>query len=1082
MATRDEIIRFLIETEGQRELQGLGKEIEGVAKSGDAAENELRKFTAELDKLKAVERQVRELSKLQLGLDKTGDSLRTAEQRLNTLQAEFDQTSNPTAKLSRELEKARTEVGRLADQQNRQRTALQQTTAALKAQGVDTTRLGDAQKRVRTEVTDLTTRFRDYATRTREAAAAQRSLKESAEQGFGVLGKLRGLLAGLGVALGFREAVRGVKAITDIGDAAESSRGRLEVLFGSVEAGNRAFDTLRGVAVDTGQEFQTVEEAATRLKRFGIDPLDGTLTALIDQNAKFQGSNEDLLRTVDKLGAAYTRNKLSQRDVVALAQQGIPVFDLLAKATGRTAAEFEELARKGKLGRDEIQILIRQIGQDFAGGAKENLSQLSTVVQQLKNQWNDFLLRVADSGVLDFAKRKLSEITAEIQRLTANGDLQRYAQSVADGIVRTGEAIGSAIQFVRDYSGALILLGKAYLAIKFAPFIAGLAASAQGMVAAAAQARTLTGVVGGLGARLAAIPSNIKIAIGIVAFDQLITQFGRLQDAISEYRETLNEVELFEAGQRQLARDRITLIEQIIQTYGKYAETQIKTQEQLNTLGEGDILLYRQRLEAAERYFVAVQAKAKEANDAAGLSEAQAKIRELREALAAVAKAYDGIRDARKRAFEDAASGENAVQQALKDLGVSAQNMGQQFTEQGTKITEAFSVIALGLNTTAAQIGEAFSNALNQTQTTAEVERLQNALEEAFRRGKIGAEQFGALMDAAKLKIKGIEEGAAKAAGSFKQVAEAGEEALRALLATLDVSRGQLAAKANQLGAKIGQALAAGLDAGPLKAELAGVESQINSTTVQINDTKAALDRFSASSDRAANSLGNISGAAAGASGALQGVEKAADESFGNIGQGASTVAGGPLAALGAEFGRIRDKALALGDAAKEAFDSTLRVGETVRGTGFTIEQFYQRQIDRLKLATDTVEELERAYNNSARSAQSLATASADIAKNSALSLEAERERNLEYARQLLEVEKERESVQRASTASLGQQVQMTRELATTRENLPPQRIELVAANQQKPGELLGELSERDIGRLAELVVQRLAISRRGVF
>ena len=1048
----------------QRELKIAVKETADAQKAAERA------FAQASTALNGATREYERAANAQEKLDSELASART---NLQAAQRASEGLGKSQADLARSLDVARQQA--LANAQALRATAeAAEATARRLAEGDERFRRLAAASRTSAEALQ---RHRAAAA---EAAQGQDRVNDSAQRGIGIFDRLRGVLASVGVFLGLREAGQAVAGIARIGDEAERTRIRLEGLYGTQEEANRVFGELRRIADENGQSFDAITEAAARLKGFGLDPLDGTLQSLIDQNTKLGGSQQQLEGIILAVGQAWSKQKLQGEEILQLVERGVPVWDLLAQATGKNVQELQRLSERGELGRETIQALLQEIGRASEGAAARGLGTLSAQFQLVRNRAQEFLETVANGGVLEFFKNQLAALNAEVRRLASDGTLTQYAKSVSDGIVATAEAVKSAVVFVRDYSGALLLLGKAYLAVKFAGFISGLAASVQSMIAATTQARTLTGAVGGLGARLAAIPSNIKIAIGIIAFDQLISQFARLQDAISQYRETLNEVELFEAGQRQLARDRIALVEQIIQTYGKYADTQIKTQEQLNALGEGDIILYRQRLEAAERYFVAVQAKAQEANDAAGLSQAQAKIRELRDELAEVAKAFETVRNARRAALEDTSS-VDALRDALQTLGVSAQNAGQQITEQGAKITEAFSTIALNANASAAQVGEAFTRALDQTQTTAEVERLQNALEEAFRRGGVGAEQFSTLADAAKARVQSIEEAASKAAGSFQQIVDAGEEATRALLATLDASRSQLAAKANQLAGAIAQGLRDGIDTSALQAQLDGVEGQINSTTVQINDTKAALDRFSASGDRAASSLGGIIGAAGGASEALRGVEQAADDSFGNIGRGASTVTGGPLAALGAKFGELRDRAVALGGAAEEAFDSTLRVGESVRGTGITIEQFYQRQIDRIKLATDTVEELERAYNNSNRSAQNLASTTEDIAQNATLSLEAERERNLEYTRQLLEVEKERAGVQQASVTALTQQVGLTRELASTRENLPPQKIELIAANRQKPGELLGELGDPAIEQIAQRVVQILGVSSRGI-
>ena len=350
MATRDEVIRFLIQTAGDKELAALAREMQDVAKAGDAAGEDIDGFVAELDKLATIDRNISKLTALKVEIAETERSFTAAKGKVTALEKEFDAAEVPTVRLKKAMADARVEVARLAAEQNKQRAALSSTQIALQNAGASTERLAASQAKARSEIGNLTARWRDYVTQQNAAVAAQDKANASAGRGVDVFGRLRGVLASLGVALGLREAARGVGSILEVGDAAEKTRIKLEALYGSAEAGNKAFDELKTLAEDNGQAFQQTIDAAAKPKGFGIDPLNGSLQALIDQNAKLGGSQETLNGIILAVGQAWAKQKLQGEEILQLVERGVPVWDLLARPPEKTCRSCRSSASKESSG------------------------------------------------------------------------------------------------------------------------------------------------------------------------------------------------------------------------------------------------------------------------------------------------------------------------------------------------------------------------------------------------------------------------------------------------------------------------------------------------------------------------------------------------------------------------------------------------------------------------------------------------------------------------------------------------------------------------------------------------------------
>lgn len=884
MATRDEVIRFLIQTAGDKELSALAREMEALAKSGEGAGEDIDAFVSELDKLAGIDRNISKLTALKAEMAETATSFDAAKGKVAGLEKQFDAAELPTQKLKDSMAKARAEVKLLAAEQNKQRAALSSTEIALRNAGASTERLAASQAKARAEIGGLTERWRAYVGQQNAATAAQDKANASAGRGIDVFGRLRSVLASIGVALGLREAARGVGSILEVGDAAEKTRIKLEALYGSAEAGNKAFDELKQLAEQNGQAMQSTIDAAAKLKGFGIDPLNGSLQGLIDQNAKLGGSQETLNGIILAVGQAWAKQKLQGEEILQLVERGVPVWDLLAQATGKNVTELQKMSAAGELGRDVIASLLQEIGKSAEGQAARGLGTLSGLVTQAQNAFANFLQEVSDAGVLDYFKGQLAALNAEVKRLAENGSLRTYAVSVRDAIVATAEAIKGALVFVRDYSGALIELGKAYTAIKVAQFLTSMAQSAASMLAAGRAAVTAAGQIGGIRGAMASIPGSLKIAVGAIgaeiAISQLIALKGAYDDAAAaeaKYRD----------ASVKFAEERRALEEQqraIIQLYADYSDEVVSSVDAVKKLTASEVESYAQRLENARKYYDALARESDRVGDGAGAEKARQEADAYSAALEVVRTRLDAIAKAKETAF--GTPPDDALSAALEKLGVDAETAGVKITTAGREIIDNFKVVATSAVATGEQIKAAFANSLNSAKTTAEVEQLRQALEFAYQAGKIGQLEYqrgAALVQEANNRIK---ESARQVSAGFGDIAAASANATQTIIAQWETVRAGLSAKAASMQAALAAAFKADQNYnGPLLQQYRDIDAQILALNTSINEGKESLDSLGDSWQSAGtkieSGIGKASSAlrdAASAAGdAASGVDKTSD-------------------------------------------------------------------------------------------------------------------------------------------------------------------------------------------------------------
>jgi TP901 family phage tail tape measure protein len=1070
MATRDEVLRFLIEAKGDDELRALALELDKLAKSGDAAEGDISAFVEELDKLARVDRSIGALVKLKSALAETGTNLDRARQRVDELEKEFAQAEQPTAKLRRELEAARNAVDRLSKEQGRQTAELNRNANALRAAGVDTERLGSAQRQVRQDITSLSDRFGRYTTQLREAGTgAERAAKGTRDLGSAAKAAntdLAGVELGLGkiaAAAGAAvAALQGIQFGTGLLADATALQGQLAEVQAIAGAGAEEFALLReaaeGAAADTGIAIEQVTAGLGELARAGFETKD-TIAALRPALDLAQAGSLSLSESVE-----ITTTTLTQFGEGA--DQAGRVADVLASAAnstqssveglGRALTDVAPLARQLDISFEETVAILGRLADEGFRGSRAGTA-LRSAFAQLLDPSSQFREELSKLGITS------TDFTTVLEQLATKGDAGRTAllalgQEAAPAILALAGKGGEAIRaLTADLQGAEGSANRVAQAIRdtLGNAFSRLQETAGNAIRQLIDPllKPLQSLLESVTARLAAFANSedfAKIRDGLaLAFENGVATVREFFDTV-DFTQLTTDVQTFAVEAGKSFGEIRTNVEALVNGFNAVSSA-VRVFGNAIQIG---VAAAESNLLSIERRLLSVQRGVLNLSNAFGFVD---------EELAGIDRRIGEIDRRQTQLRQNGERDWGQLKQAASEFGTAVSGADEDLKGL-TNNTGPINALVGGIKNLAVQFGL----------IPPEVKK---AAEEIKLLPEVVANGAGA-----------IQQSNQQSAASFQLPANASRAAVEAIL---EQWRGTRAALEQQIGA-IQRSLSGAFDDPQLTEELQRklreAQAELAAAEQGISSAEQALLKLGAAGDEAARGLGNVGSAAGGANAALRSVEQQSDDSFSNIGNKVSQVTGGPLAALGAEFERIRKQAVALGDEATRAFDSTLRVGETVRGTGFTIEQFYQRQIDRLALAERTTQELATAYNNSASQAERLASASAEVAQNAALSLEAQRAANLEYAQQLLQIEQERAKAQeqaarsqQAAAASLGEQVRLTQELARVRETMPPEVIEVRARNEQKPGEILAEIGEPQLDAFAQRVVSRIAINGRVV-
>ncbi|SNR22815.1 tail tape measure protein [Paracoccus sediminis] len=243
------------------------------------------------------------------------------------------------------------------------------------------------------------------------------------------VGAYGGVMAGIGLAF--------------VRPAAQMERFKVQLknLEGSSAGAERAMAWIQEFATRTPLELNDTISAYARLKAFGVDPMNGSLQALVDTMAASGGGAEQLDGLVLALGQSWTKGKLQGEEALQMLERGVPVWDLLAAKLGRTAAEMQEMASAGKLGRTEIQLLVDALAERNKGASEAMSKTWDGIISNLIDHWSRWQVMVMDAGLFDFLKGKLQLFLDFLNQAAADGRLQRWAEQTAGAIMWALEGI-----------------------------------------------------------------------------------------------------------------------------------------------------------------------------------------------------------------------------------------------------------------------------------------------------------------------------------------------------------------------------------------------------------------------------------------------------------------------------------------------------------------------------------------------------------------------------------------------------------------------------------------------------------------
>jgi tape measure domain-containing protein len=527
-------LRIVAEATGKQEIAALVDELARIGTESDEANPKAQALAHELDKLTNQQELINSFKQSRNALEQQELAVTATALALEDLKQRASQTDAPFVQLARSIDGAEKELEQMQRELAQQAASHTKLQSALSKSGVDYNNLTVAQRKLGAELDGAGRKVDKFAN---ELDKGDNKARDNAASLRGLIGQVTALATAY---LGFDRVAQAVKDIFATGDQFERLGVQMNAVMGSFASGKQATAWVKQFAIDVPLQLSEVNQAFVKAKAFGLDPMNGTMKAIVDQAFKLGGGFQEVEGITLALGQAWAKQKLQGEEILQLIERGVPVWDMLAKVTGKNTQELQKLSEQGKLGRDVMKDLIEEMGRAANGSAAAQMALLSGQVSNLKDNLASFYDLIAQSGALDWLKGQIGELNLEFTAMASDGRLKEWAQQVSDTIVTIGSAVQDGAAMLYHFKDEIGFVAKAWLALKIGGYFSDVITGANAAIGAM---RLYTGAIVGTSAAsnsAALAAGKLKIALAAAAkaglylalINELIQLAGVYQDLL----------------------------------------------------------------------------------------------------------------------------------------------------------------------------------------------------------------------------------------------------------------------------------------------------------------------------------------------------------------------------------------------------------------------------------------------------------------------------------------------------------------------------------------------------------------------
>jgi len=255
-------------------------------------------------------------------------------------------------------------------------------------------------------------------------------------------GRMRGLqnaaMIGGAAILGLGAAFVGTALKTAM--AFEDMETVLITTEGSSEKAKKAMDWVSDFAARTPFELAKVTQVFVRMRAYGLDPTNGSLSTLGDASAAM---GKDVMQAVEMMADAVTGEfeRLKEFGIKGNKKGGIASFEFTDKKGIQRTRKVLANDRKA------IEKAITDIFSEKYDGAMVRLSgTMGGIISNLQDTWARFQMQVMSSGAFEAIKQDLLGILTTLNTMADDGRLAAFAEKAGGALLGVYNALKNVAQ------------------------------------------------------------------------------------------------------------------------------------------------------------------------------------------------------------------------------------------------------------------------------------------------------------------------------------------------------------------------------------------------------------------------------------------------------------------------------------------------------------------------------------------------------------------------------------------------------------------------------------------------------------
>jgi len=200
--------------------------------------------------------------------------------------------------------------------------------------------------------------------------------------------------------------------------------------------------------------IESLSDAFVKFKTGGIDPLNGSLQALVDANARFGGTSETLKRAAVAIQQMGGKGVISMEELRQQLGEAVPTaMRNMALGVGVSMAVLQKKIADGVVeSREAISRMAVVMRFENEGAAKTMMQTWSGVQARLKTTWDLLVNDAAKSGFAQEVKSQMKELTIFLDSNAGKKMANDFGEALASltrGLTASAKAIANHIDLIK---------------------------------------------------------------------------------------------------------------------------------------------------------------------------------------------------------------------------------------------------------------------------------------------------------------------------------------------------------------------------------------------------------------------------------------------------------------------------------------------------------------------------------------------------------------------------------------------------------------------------------------------------------